>query len=218
MGDKKVRIATSNSKNRRFIQFLLNDVRALEYMLEHDMIEKGVQRIGVEQELCMIDSAWRPAFIIMKLLKSINDPHFTTELAKFNMEINLDPQAFTGQCLSDLRSKLVYFLELGENALEGSGNKLILTGILPTIRSTDLGEDTITPLERYKALNDIIKNMRDGEFQFRISGKDDFIIRHNSVIYESCNTSFQIHFQVDPDQFVKSYNWAMAVSAPLMAI
>ena len=136
MGDKKVKLATSSSTNRKFIQFLLNDVKALEYMLDHDMIEKGKQRIGVEQELCMIDSAWRPAFIIKELLESINDPHFTTELAKFNMEINLDPQTFTGHCLSDVRSQLVYLLELAENALEGSDNKLILTGILPTIRST----------------------------------------------------------------------------------
>jgi len=218
MGDKKVKITDSDQSNRNFIQFLLNDVKALEYMLNNNMIEKGVQRIGVEQELCMIDAAWRPSFIIMKLLDSINDPHFTTELAKFNMEINLDPQLFTGHCLSDLRSQLVYLLELAENALEGSGNKLILTGILPTIRASDLGEETITPLERYKALNEVIKSMRDGEFQFRISGKDEFITRHNSVIYESCNTSFQAHFQVDPDAFAKTYNWAMAVTAPLMAI
>ena len=218
MGDKSVKLAGSDKANRKFIQFLLNDVRALEYMLENDMFERGVQRIGVEQELCMIDEAWRPAFIIQELLKSIDDPHFTTELAKFNMEINLDPHVFTGHCLSDVRSQLQYMLELAENALEGTGNKLILTGILPTIRSTDLGEDTITPLKRYQALNDVIKKMRDGEFQFRISGKDEFITRHNSVIYESCNTSFQVHFQVDPDEFVKTYNWAMAVTAPLMAI
>jgi CBS domain-containing protein len=34
---------------------------------------------------------------------------------------------------------------------------------------------------------------------------------------ESCNTSFQVHYQVAPQDFVDKYNWAQLIIAPLMA-
>src|SRR5690606_40193753 len=34
---------------------------------------------------------------------------------------------------------------------------------------------------------------------------------------ESCNTSFQVHLQVDPDDFAHAYNVAQTVTAPVMA-
>jgi len=34
---------------------------------------------------------------------------------------------------------------------------------------------------------------------------------------ESCNTSFQVHLQVDPDEFARVYNVAQVVTAPVMA-
>lgn len=34
---------------------------------------------------------------------------------------------------------------------------------------------------------------------------------------EACNTSFQIHLQVDPDEFVDLYNLAQLITAPVLA-
>ena len=34
---------------------------------------------------------------------------------------------------------------------------------------------------------------------------------------EACNTSFQIHFQVNPSEFAKLYNVAQVVTAPVLA-
>ena len=34
---------------------------------------------------------------------------------------------------------------------------------------------------------------------------------------ESCNTSFQIHFQVGHDEFATLYNLAQAITAPVLA-
>jgi len=35
---------------------------------------------------------------------------------------------------------------------------------------------------------------------------------------ESCNTSFQVHFQTSPDEFVNHYNLAQAITAPVLAV
>ena len=35
---------------------------------------------------------------------------------------------------------------------------------------------------------------------------------------ESCNTSFQVHFQVDPSEFARTYNIAQALAGPIMAV
>ncbi|MCH7512393.1 MAG: hypothetical protein IH947_00380 [Bacteroidetes bacterium] len=41
----------------------------------------------------------------MEILDRINDPRFTTELARFNMEINLKPLLFECDCLSSLEGE-----------------------------------------------------------------------------------------------------------------
>lgn len=34
---------------------------------------------------------------------------------------------------------------------------------------------------------------------------------------EACNTSFQTHLQVSPDNFINTYNWAQAISGPVLS-
>ena len=60
-------------------------------MVKNDLFEKGIQRVGAEQELCILNENYRPSLNALKILDQIKDPHFTTELALFNLEINLDP-------------------------------------------------------------------------------------------------------------------------------
>src|SRR4029077_6207470 len=50
-----------------------------------------------------------------------------------------------------------------------------------------------------------------------IKGLDELQLTHDNMMMESCNTSFQVHFQVDPSEFVASYNIAHAIPAPVLA-
>ena len=217
MGVQSVKIITSAKEKEKFVKYLLNDIKALQMMIDQDMIERGITRIGAEQELCLVDSTWRPTPIILEVLKDIDDKHFTTELAKFNLEINLDPIEFNNNCLDTLNSQLQKAIDLTGETLKKYNAKPILTGILPTIRSKDLNDDNMTPLQRYQALAKGLRNFRGGDFEFHISGTDELIMAHDSVMFESCNTSYQIHFQVDPDDFVDKYNWAQMISGPVLA-
>ena len=217
MGLKSVSIISSSKEKERFVKYLLNDIKALEFMIDRDMIEKGIQRIGAEQELCLVDATWRPAPIILDILPKIKDNHFTTELAKFNLEINLDPIEFKTNCLSILESNLLKNIEKAEKVLNKQGAKVILTGILPTIRNKDLNISNMTPLDRYHALANSLSKLRGGMFEFHISGTDELITAHDTVMFESCNTSYQLHYQVGSEEFVDAYNWAQLISGPVLA-
>lgn len=51
----------------------------------------------------------------------------------------------------------------------------------------------------------------------QVFGPDEMIVKHDSVMLEACNTSFQLHFQVDPEEFARLYNISQLVTAPLLA-
>jgi len=217
MGEQNVRSKTEVAELRRFLKHLLRDVRAMERMLEAGLIESGVRRIGAEQELFLVDDTWRPAPLAMEVLQELGDPHFTPELALFNLELNLDPLPFGGRCLSTMESQLHELLGRAREAAARRGTRLVLTGILPTLTKSDLSMDNMTPNPRYFALNDAMTRLRGGDYEFQIHGIDELSFHHDSIMVEACNTSFQVHFQVDPDQFAPMYNAAQAAAGPTLA-
>ena len=217
MGEHNVETRVTEEQLQQFMAALLNDVRALERMLETGMIETGVRRVGAEQEMFLVNKGYRPAPLALKALEAIDDPHFTTELAQFNLEANLPVYPFAGRFLSDMEKDLRRLLELALDRLGTLDAKLVLTGILPSLRLEDLGLHNMTPMPRYYALNDSMKALRGGDFKTRIKGTDELFARHDNVMLEACNTSFQLHFQVGPEEFAFLYNIAQLITAPLLS-
>ena len=202
---------------RRFTRRLLADVRALERMIELDMIESDVVRIGAEQEVFLVDASWQPSMSSVEVLGELEDERFTTELGRFNMEFNLDPLPFEGGCFRDLEEQLVDLIETAEVAAQKHGAEILLCGILPTLRKSHLTLDSMTPRNRYYALNEAMRALRGDDFEFRIKGRDELIVRHDNVMLEACNTSFQVHLQVPAETFVAQYNLAQLLAAPVLA-
>ncbi len=217
MGEHEVRKGLGIEERRAFMKALLNDVRALEEMLGSGRIESGVRRIGAEQELFLVDKDWNPAPKSTHILDAIKDEHFTTELALFNLEFNLDPVIFGGPCLSEMEKQLNDFLGRLRDVAASMNTEVALVGILPTLRQSDLGLENMTPNPRYFALNDAMTNLRGGTYRVHLKGTDELAVEHDSVMFESCNTSFQAHFQVGPEEFARLYNIAQAVSPPVLA-
>jgi CBS domain-containing protein/gamma-glutamylcysteine synthetase len=217
MGGFKVIRNDSKAGVREFLHYLFKDIEALEIMIDEGMIEEDKIRVGSEQELCLIDKFFRPAPIADEILEEISDEKFTNELAKFNLEINLLPLEFEGNCLSEMEKRLLAHLKTLEKLLRNYDAHYILTGICPTIRSSDVTLDFMTPRERYFALNDAIMAQRGGPSSFCLQGLDELITSSESVMFESCNTSFQVHYQLGSKDFVDMYNWAQAISAPVLS-
>ena len=218
MGEFNVKKLTGDGNRTEYISQLITDIEALEYMLNNKMFTVAPVRIGAEQEFCLANENWEPSKDAEIVLKEINDPHFTSELTLYNLEINLDPLVLEGRCFSELHDNLNRLLSHAEEAAERHNNKIVLTGILPTVSEQYMGMDYMTPIRRYKVLNDAIRDIRKDDIELHIKGVDEVNLHHNNILYEGCNTSFQAHLQIDPDDFANTYNWAQAVAGPILSI
>lgn len=217
MGEQNVKRNSDDAERRAFMKALLGEVRAMEAMLEAGMFESGVRRIGAEQEMFLIDKAYRPSLSAMQLLDGISDPRFTHELGLFNLEANLSPLELGGDCLRRLETETEEVLAIGRKAAAGIDADIALVGILPTLTREHLGLEAMVPKARYFALNDALRRLRGSSFQFAIKGIDQLNFQHDNLMLEACNTSFQVHFQVGADEFAPLYNVAQVVTGPLLA-
>jgi len=218
MGELNVKLPSNQKEIQEFMKFLLQDVRALEKMLESDEIwDTETIRIGAEQEMCIVDSSMKPAMLNMEVLKHANNELFTSELAKFNLETNVDPMEFTGDCLSVLENKILKYVDDLRESAKAFNSEIIMVGILPTIRKFDLDINNITPLDRYFALVNSIKNLRGEAVDLNIKGIDELLIKHDSPLFEACNTGYQVHLQIKPSEFADRYNIAQAIAGPVLA-
>lgn len=217
MGQQDVSAASDDRQLRAFMRAVLEDVNALERMLEMDAFEAGVRRVGAEQEMFLIDRSMNAAPMCIPVLEAASDPRLVTELAQFNLEANLSPRVFGGDCLRQMERELKEVLGIARAAANRHGGDILLAGILPTLRQSDLGIENLTPNPRYAELNRSIAKMRGGAFHVAIKGTDEIDVTNDTVMLESCNTSFQVHFQVHPRELAKLYNIAQAVTAPVLA-
>lgn len=216
---KKVQGDLEGESRREYMVALLRELQAMERMVKEGMFERGVQRIGAEQELFLVDAAYHPTPGALKVIQRIDDPHFTTELGLFNLEANADAQPFSGKGLSNMEAQLKQLLEKMRVAGAPIGVRPILVGILPTIDKTDLGLEMMVPNPRYLTLSRAMYVARGEAFDFSIRGIDDLDMRHDSVMVEACNASFQVHLQLaEPERFAQWYNLAQFLAAPVLAV
>lgn len=218
MGTQKISIARDPQSKQRFLKHLLHDVEAIEKILEQGLFESGITRIGAEQEFCLVDKHFKPSLNALEVLHKVKDNHFTPELARYNLEINLDPRILTGDSLSSMHSQLDTLLEKASSAAETQEEYIILAGILPSIDYRAVQSKYMTPRKRYEELGRIILELRGADFELNITGVDELLISHQNILFEACNTSFQCHYQVQPDQFADSYNWAQMLAGPVLSV
>jgi CBS domain-containing protein len=217
MGAHNIEPQGDEQKSQAFMKALLEDLRALECMIETDCFETGVARIGAEQEMFLVDCNLRPAPISLEVLDCAKDARLTTEIARFNLEANLTPLFLTGGCFQQMERELNELLSLVRKSAKTFGADVLLSGILPTLQKSDLTLENLTPMLRYSQLNEGVMRLRGGPLSIHIKGLDELQITHDNVMMESCNTSFQVHFQTSPAEFADAYNVAQAITAPVLA-
>src|ERR1041384_2933948 len=217
MGEQDVDQSLDEHQQRAFMKALLDDLRALEQMLETGRIESGVRRIGAEQEMFLVDSNLGPAAVADEVLGRLHDARFVPEIARFNLEANLTPRLLGGHCFRLMEEELIEVLRLARAAARACGAEILLGGILPTLAMSDLSLKNITPMPRYLELNRAIGLLRGGTFSAHIKGVDELQVTHDNILMDACNASFQVHLQVNPQEFARAYNLAQIVTAPVLA-
>jgi CBS domain-containing protein/gamma-glutamyl:cysteine ligase YbdK (ATP-grasp superfamily) len=217
MGDKKVTSEYDDDQMRRFTLAVLNDLQALEAMLDAGRFEEDVRRIGAEQEMFLVDSAMRPAPLAIEVIEQARDGRLTTEIGRFNLEANLTPRELTGDCLSQMEKELAEIVGIVRSAAGEFDADVVLAGILPTIQLSDLTHDNLTPNPRYDEIDRVVTKLHGKDRFIQIKGLDELQLTLQDTYIEFCNTSFQIHLQTGTSDFVRYYNWAQALAAPVLA-
>lgn len=217
MGDTNVTSEYDDAQMRAFTLGVLNDLQALQAMLDQGMFEEDVRRIGAEQEMFLVDSAMRPYPINIPVIEAAKDGRLTTEIGKFNLEANLTPRKFEGDCLGEMQTELEDILNIVRRAAGELNGGVVLAGILPTIQLSDLTHDNLTPLPRYHEIDRVVTRLHGHDRVIQIKGLDELQLTLQDTFIEFCNTSFQVHLQVGARDFVRHYNWAQAISAPVLA-
>lgn len=217
MGDKRVTSEYGEQELRAFTVGVLNDLQALESMLDAGMLDDDTRRIGAEQEMFLVDSAMHPAPIAIEVIDDARDGRLTTEIGKFNLEANLTPREFCGDALRKMEDELIELLNVVRRTAAKFDAGVVLAGILPTIQLSDLSRKNLTPNPRYEEIDRVVTKLHGDARTIQIKGIDELQLTLEDTSIEFCNTSFQVHLQVSAKDFARYYNWAQALAAPVLA-
>jgi gamma-glutamyl:cysteine ligase YbdK (ATP-grasp superfamily) len=152
------------------------------------------------------------------VLDAIADPAWATELGQFNLEINVPPRQLDGDAMADQEQEVRASLNAADTKARGTGSRLVMIGILPTLAEQDMTEGTLSANERYKVLNEQIFAARGENMRIEIDGVEQLITDADSITPEAACTSVQLHLQVSPETFAHYWNAAQAIAGVQVAL
>lgn len=219
MGEEIEKAGFEDQDFRDFDQRLKLETDLLEIWFNSNRFAGGHATGGFELEAWLVDESFRPSARNDEFLERLNDELVAPELSKFNLEFNTPPHELKGRALRKMEENLSATWRRAGEAAAGMGLKLMMIGILPTIRNADLSEENMSNAERYRAINEQIFRIRKGKpLHLKIEGEDTLESEHMDVMLEAGATSFQVHLKVNQRQAADFYNAAKIASAPLVAI
>jgi hypothetical protein len=187
-------------------------------MLSESRFDAAPGSFGLEIELNLTDEGGDPALLNAKVLEVIADADFQTELAQFNVEINVAPRSLEGSVLSELERDVRTSLNHAEEKARGVGAHMVMVGILPTVMDRHLNAESFSANPRYQLLNEQIFAARGEDLDIRIAGVERLATFADTMAPEAACTSVQLHLQVNPSDFGVHWNAAQAIAGVQLAL
>jgi Glutamate-cysteine ligase family 2(GCS2) len=208
----------SRADRTRYRDKIRANLDVLGRMLSEATFDASTPMTGLEIELNLVDPLGDPVMRNMTVLAEIADPDFVTELGQFNIEINVPPRELRGDGLSAFETRIRASLNNAEARANDIGAHLVMIGILPTLRSEHLNEETLSADPRYALINDQIFAARGEDMVIEISGVDQLRMHCDSIAPEAACTSAQLHVQVAPEAFAAYWNASQAIAGVQVAL
>ncbi len=218
MGRDIQAIKISGEDRRKYRQKLRRSLDVFARMLQDRMFEDDPPLTGQEIELNLVDADGNPSMRNAAVLDAIADPAWETEVGQFNLEINVPPRQLGGDAVTGLEDEIRASLNAADAAARRAGARLVMIGILPTLRQQDVHEGTLSPNERFKVLNEQIFAARGEDMRIAIEGAEQLLAHTDSITPEAACTSVQLHLQVSPDSFASYWNAAQAIAGVQVAL
>ncbi len=153
---------------RSFRQRLMQNLDVFQQLLAKEGFGKGPTSFGAELELYIIDKDGSPLPINELIHQKMDDPLLTLELNRFNLEYNFTPVIRSKQPFSQMETQMLKALNTLSSAAEKLDARVLPIGILPTLKTNDLGKDAITDITRYHVLAKALRDKRGENFQIHI--------------------------------------------------
>jgi len=218
MGDDVAATVFSREDRQRYRAKVKRCLDVFARMLSESRFEATRGSIGLEIELNLTDEDGDPAMVNAKVLEAIADGDFQTELAQFNIEINVAPRQLTGGVLTELERDVRVSLNNAEEKSRSVGAHMVMVGILPTVSDRHLNADSFSANPRYDLLNEQIFAARGEDLDIRIAGVERLATFADTMAPEAACTSVQLHLLVEPAQFGTHWNAAQAIAGVQLAL
>jgi gamma-glutamyl:cysteine ligase YbdK (ATP-grasp superfamily) len=173
---------------------------------------------GLEIELNLVDEAAQPALRNADVLAAIADPDFQTELGQFNVEVNVPPRLLAGTGPAEVERGVRASLNAADAKARTVDSRMVMIGILPTLRPEHLTAEALSANPRYALLNEQIFAARGEDISIRIDGAERLATETDTITPEAACTSTQFHLQVSPGEFGRVWNAAQAVAGVQLAL
>lgn len=173
---------------------------------------------GYELEAWLVDKNFQPAPINEQFLQALNNPLVVPELASFNIELNSLPQQLNGHVFNNMEQDLKQTYSQCRHQAQKLDSDLLMIGVLPTVKESDLSLTHMSKSPRYRALNEQIFRLRNGRpLNIDIKGEEHLRTSHEDVMLEAAATSLQLHIQIPPHLATRYYNAAIILSGSMVA-
>ncbi|MGP4004199.1 glutamate--cysteine ligase [Streptomyces sp. 8N706] len=218
MGRDVPALVFTRDDRRRYRQKMQQCLDAFAQMLREERFDFERPQVGLEIELNLVDGAAEPAMRSTEVLEAIADPAWSTELGRFNLEINIPPRRLTEGGPGAWEQEVRDALNHAEERAAALGVHLIMIGILPTLQQKDVGESALSEDPRYRLLNEQVFAARGEDLRIAIDGEERLRTYADSITPEAACTSTQFHLQVSPEDFANYWNAAQLIAGVQVAL
>jgi gamma-glutamyl:cysteine ligase YbdK (ATP-grasp superfamily) len=218
MGDDVAATVFSREDRQRYRAKVKRCLDVFARMLSESRFDAARGSMGLEIELNLTDEEGDPALVNAKVLEVIADADFQTELAQFNVEINVAPRSLSGTVLSELEHDVRVSLNNAEERARSVGAHMVMVGILPTVTDRHLNAESFSANPRYELLNEQIFAARGEDLDIRIAGVERLATYADTITPEAACTSVQLHLLVEPSEFGMHWNAAQAIAGVQLAL
>jgi gamma-glutamyl:cysteine ligase YbdK (ATP-grasp superfamily) len=218
MGEKVVAGSFDLSDRHRYRDKLRQCLTGLERLLAEERFDRPKNLMGLEIELNLVGSDGMPKMLNAQVLERIASRDFQTELAMFNLEVNIAPHRLGGRVFDRLAEELRTSLAYADRKAGEVDAGIVMIGILPTLDRDDVISANLSDVDRYTLLNDQIVAARGEDFRLDIEGVEHLTCTHRSIAPEAAWTSVRLRLPVTPGRFADVWNAAQAVAAAQVAV
>jgi hypothetical protein len=219
MGEEVAARVFTREDRQRYREKVKRCLDVFARMLREARFDSELRSIGLEIELNLTEATGEPAMANAHVLDVIADPDFQTELAQFNIEINIDPKLLEGDVFSTLEREIRASLNSAEGRAHSEAHaQLMMIGILPTLTAQDLNAEALSANPRYKLLNEQIFAARGEDLHLSIGGVERLSTYADTIAPEAACTSVQLHQLIDPEAFARHWNAAQAIAGVQLAV